>query len=112
MLVLRVESGLFFANADHIRTHVRGLVTDATRAVVLDAQTAPFIDVTATNMLTQLAGDLARRQVSLAIAHPVGQARDVLLRASDQAGATVATYPDIDQAVTAGFPRDGRPDES
>lgn len=101
VLVLRVESGLFFANADHVRACVRARVTGATRAVVLDAQSAPFIDVTATDMLTRLAGDLARRHVTLAIAHPIGQTRDVLRRGSDQAGVAVALYPDVDRAVAA-----------
>jgi high affinity sulfate transporter 1 len=101
VLVVRVESGLFFANADHIRETVRGLCTEATRVVVLDAQTAPFIDVTATDMLTQLARDLAHRRTTLAIAHPIGQTRDVLRRAADTAGTTITLYPHVDAAVAA-----------
>ncbi|MBJ7451866.1 MAG: SulP family inorganic anion transporter, partial [Blastococcus sp.] len=100
VVVLRVESGLFFANADAVRDHVRAQLTPATRAVVLDAQTAPFIDVTATDMLAQLAAVLARQDVTLAIAHPVGQVRDVLRRAAGSAGLTV--HPDVDAAVAAG----------
>ncbi|MBB3086034.1 SulP family inorganic anion transporter [Geodermatophilus sabuli] len=99
VLVLRVESGLFFANADHVRDHVRGLLTESTCAVVLDAQTAPFIDVTATGMLTQLAHDLTRRHVTLAFAHPIGQTRDVLRRAAASSGVTLSVYPDVDAAV-------------
>jgi SulP family sulfate permease len=101
VLVLRVESGLFFANADHVRDHIRRHLTEGTRAVVLDAQTAPFIDVTATSMLTQLAHDLSRQQVTLAIAHPLGQARDVLRTAADTAGVPLTLHSDIDAAVTA-----------
>jgi sulfate permease, SulP family len=99
VLVVRVEAGLFFANADHVRATVLGLFEQATRAVVLDARTAPYIDVTATDMLTQLAHDLARRHTTLAIAHPNGQTRDVLRRAADTAGATITLYPDVDAAV-------------
>jgi sulfate permease, SulP family len=101
VLVLRVESGLFFANADHVRDHVRSQVDDPVRLVVLDAQTAPFIDVTATDVLVQLAHDLARRHVTLAVAHPVGQIRDVLRRAGDTAGVAVTMFPDVDTAVEA-----------
>ncbi|GAB3304291.1 SulP family inorganic anion transporter [Geodermatophilus aquaeductus] len=101
ILVLRVESGLFFANADHVRDHVRSRLTDDTRAVVLDAQTAPFIDVTAAGMLTQLAHDLARAHVTLAIAHPLGQTRDVLRRAASSTAATLSVHPDVDAAVRA-----------
>jgi sulfate permease, SulP family len=100
VVVVRVEAGLFFANAEHIRQTVRGLCTASTRAVVLDAETAPYIDVTATDMLTQLAHDLARRNATLAIAHPIGQTRDVLRRAADAAGTSIAVYPDVDSAVT------------
>ncbi|CCH89351.1 Sulfate transporter [Modestobacter italicus] len=109
VLVVRVESGLFFANADHVRATVRGLCTPSTRAVVLDAQTASFIDVTATDVLTQLAQDLARRHVTLAIAHPIGQTRDVLRRAAASTGVTLDSHPDVDAAVAA---LRGQPDDA
>ena len=52
VVVLRVEGGLFFANADtsaaHRPTRAR---RDGVHAVVLDAETIPFIDVTAAQML-------------------------------------------------------------
>lgn len=109
VVVLRVESGLFFANADAVRDHVRAQLTPATRAVVLDAQTAPFIDVTATDMLTQLAAVLARQDVSLTLAHPVGQIRDVLRRA---AGPGLTVHPDVDAAVAAALLPQTRTDPS
>jgi high affinity sulfate transporter 1 len=99
MVVLRVESGLFFANADHVRAAIRSHAAPPTRAVVVDAQTAPFIDVTATEMLTQAARDLARANVVLALAHPVGQTRDVLRRAAGENGTVIAVHPTIDAAV-------------
>jgi MFS superfamily sulfate permease-like transporter len=58
--VLRVESGLFFANAEHVRATIRQHVDDDTRAVVLDAETMPFVDVSAARMLEELADDLRR----------------------------------------------------
>ena len=46
--VLRVESGVFFANADHVRAAIDdAAIADGTRAVVLDCETMPFLDVTA-----------------------------------------------------------------
>ena len=40
--VVRVEAGLFFANADHVRTRIRRIAESADpRAVVLDAETTP-----------------------------------------------------------------------
>jgi sulfate permease, SulP family len=38
VVVVRVESGLYFANADHVRARVRALVTPQTRSVVLDGR--------------------------------------------------------------------------
>ena len=99
VVVLRVEAGLYFANADHVRAAVRSAASDATVGVVVDAQTAPYVDVTATEMLAQVARDLARNHVRLGVAHPIGQTRDVLRRAADQHGATITVYPTIDEAV-------------
>ena len=58
-VVVRVESGLFFANSDHVRERIEWLRTPETRIVVLDAETSPFIDITAAEMLAQLAADVA-----------------------------------------------------
>lgn len=100
VLVLRVESGLFFANADTIRAAVLGALTPDTTAVVLDCESAPVIDVSAAEMLTQLATDLGRRGVRLTLAKSVGQVRDVLRAtgALDELGESFAT---IDDAMVA-----------
>src|SRR5579871_681357 len=68
ILVLRPESGLFFANAEAVKAAVRGRLTDDTRAVVLDAETMPTIDVSAVTMLVEFAGDLDRRGLQLVLA--------------------------------------------
>ena len=75
IVVVRVESGLFFANADHVRDQIRERITPATIAVILDAETTPAIDVTATDMLATLAAELRRRDISLLVAHGIGQIR-------------------------------------
>ncbi|MFL6223888.1 MAG: sodium-independent anion transporter [Actinomycetes bacterium] len=60
--LLRVEGGLFFANADTVRAAVRAhAAAQGTRVVVLDAETAPYIDVSAAHMLVQLTADLRRQ---------------------------------------------------
>jgi SulP family sulfate permease len=99
--LLRVEGGLFFANADTVRDAVRAhAAAPGTRAVVLDAETAPFIDVSAARMLIQLTGDLRREGVELVIARDVGQVRDVLRRAETDATLPRA-YPSVRAAVEA-----------
>jgi high affinity sulfate transporter 1 len=98
VLVVRVEAGLYFANADYVRTRIEDLCTDRTRLVVLDAETSPFIDVSAAQMLIQLADTLQRRRIGLRVARDIGQFRDTLGQtdAGDQA---IAVYPTVRDAI-------------
>ncbi len=77
--VLRIESSLYFANADAIRTRIMGAAeAEGITAVILDAETIPFIDVTAARMLATLAEDLAQRDVEMLLARDIGQVCDIL----------------------------------
>jgi MFS superfamily sulfate permease-like transporter len=92
--VLRPESGLYFANADAVRDAVRrAAAADCVRGVVLDAETMPFVDVTAARALIELRDDLAGEGVRLVIARDVGQVRDVLRRAGERDDAVHRTLP-------------------
>jgi SulP family sulfate permease len=96
--VLRVESGLYFANADHVRaTILTAAAAAGTRAVVLDCETVPFVDVTAGRMLDELTAELRGRGVRLVIARDVGQVRDVLATASE--AVVPEQYPSVREAV-------------
>jgi high affinity sulfate transporter 1 len=108
VVLLRVEGGLFFANADHIRNAVRRAAVDGTRVVVIDAESVPFIDVTAAEMLDTLADGLQTSGVALAVAHEIGQVRDVVRTATDR-DAPVRVFPTLQAAVawaTAPAPAD------
>ena len=98
--ILRAESGLFFANADHVRVMINEAATaEGVHAVVLDGETVPFVDVTAARMLDELTADLHRRGVRLVIARDVGQVRDVLAQSG---GAAAPEYfPSVRAAVDA-----------
>ncbi|HZN70418.1 MAG TPA: SulP family inorganic anion transporter [Micromonosporaceae bacterium] len=101
IVVVRVEGGLFFANADHVRARIRDLArADGVHAIVLDAETVPFVDVTAVQMLVELSGGLRRDGVELLLAHDIGQVRDVLDRAEPRDRA-IRLYPDVRTAVAA-----------
>lgn len=108
IVVVRVESGLFFANADHVRVRLRGEVDETCQTLVLDAQTTPFIDITAAHMLDELTVSLARDGVRLAIAGDIGQVRDVIRGAAEEGSATPTLYRTVDDAIAAAT----RPDES
>ena len=86
------------------------------RAIVLDAETIPFIDVTASNMLVELAEDLERSNVQFVVARSIGAVRDVLASSEPEAPPW-RSYPDVGAAVDAvtagdgldGSSRDGAP---
>ncbi len=97
LLVVRVESGLFFANADYVRERIEQLCTDRTRLVVLDAETSPTIDVSAAAMLTELRAGLARRRIDFRVARSIGQFGDEL--GSATGNQAIPVYPTISAAI-------------
>jgi len=99
VLVVRVESGLFFANADTVRTTIRALAeAERPRTVVLDAGTVPFLDSAAAEMLVTLRTDLSRLGADLVLARDLGQVRDELRAVVDR-DERPAVYPDVDAAI-------------
>jgi sulfate permease, SulP family len=101
IVVLRLESGLFFANADAVRDVIRAHAAEpGIRAVVLDAETIPYVDVTAARMLLQLGLDLEREDVRLVMARDIGQVRDVLRRTEEER-LPLSAYPTVREAIAA-----------
>jgi len=99
--IVRVEAGLFFANADAVRAGIRARAAEpGVRAIVLDAESTPFIDVTASNMLVELARDFERSNVQFVVARSIGGVRDVLDRSEPEAPPW-HSYPDVGAAVEA-----------
>jgi SulP family sulfate permease len=99
VVVLRVESGLFFANADWVRARIgEAAAREGVKAVVIDAETVAFIDVSAVRTLDELAEDLRRDGVELVLARDVGQVRDVLRTAVAEESLT-RVYPSVRAAV-------------
>lgn len=102
--VLRVESGLFFANADYVRDAIESAAERAgTRAVVLDCESTPSVDVTTARMLNQLTADLRRRGVQLVLAGEIGQVRDMLTAVSEP-GQTLDYHRRVAEAVRSAQP--------
>jgi high affinity sulfate transporter 1 len=101
VVVVRPETGLFFANAEAVATRIRAEVAGReAHAVVLDAETVPSIDISAVRVIDGLADDLERAGVRFAIARDVGQVRDLM--ASTARPATVRRlFPTVRAAVAA-----------
>ncbi|KES09140.1 sulfate transporter [Streptomyces toyocaensis] len=101
VVVLRVEAGIYFANADRIRSTVRrGAARTGVTAVVIDGETVPFVDVSAVRMLDDLAEELDSLGVRLLLARDVGQVRDVL-RTAEARKQLRRVYPTVRAAVDA-----------
>jgi sulfate permease, SulP family len=99
VVVLRIESSLYFANADAVRGRIlQAAEAEGIKTVVLDAETIPFIDVTAARMLATLADTLQRQDVDLLLARSIGQVRDVLRSVIDDPDIT-HFYPTVQAAV-------------
>ncbi len=99
--VVRVESGLFFANAEAVRAALRrAAAREGVHGLVLDAESVAFVDVTAVRMLEELAADLSAVGVQLALAHDIGQVRDMVNRGIRDEGA-IDVYRSVQDAVDA-----------
>jgi high affinity sulfate transporter 1 len=100
IVVLRPEGGMFFANAEVIARHVTDAINESTIGVVVDAESMPFIDLTAANELHKLGIELSRRGITLAIARSIGQARDIYAAAQPEHD-QLYRYDTVEQAVHA-----------
>ena len=101
IVVLRIESGLYFANAENVRSRILDAAgAEGVRAVIIDAETIPFVDITAARMLVAAHDELGVNGVRLVLARDVGQVRD-LLGCITRDGDLTASYPTIDAAVEA-----------
>ena len=100
VVIQRVESGLFFGNAQRVRETLRHVAhRKGVYAIVLDAATVPYIDVTAADMLAQTADDLYDRGVSLYVAGQIGEVRDVIRETGT--APKLKAYRDLQSAVDA-----------
>jgi len=101
--ILRVESPLFFANADAVRDRIRAHAADEhIKAVVIDAETVPTIDVTAGHMLIELGHELQAQGKRLLLARVIGQVREAIDHTgSGSAPSGIENYPTVRAAIAA-----------
>ena len=100
-VVLRIEGSLYFANAENVRARIVDAAgAEGVGAVILDAETIPFVDVTAARMLVAAHDELQANGVRLVLARAVGQVRDILGCITDDGDLTRA-YATIAAALEA-----------
>jgi SulP family sulfate permease len=101
VVILRIESALFFGNADGVGAWIRAQArAPGVTTVVLDAESIPFVDFTAITALRNTAQDLEGSGVHLVIAHDIGQVRD-LFEAAGAQEILEHLYPSVQAAVDA-----------
>jgi high affinity sulfate transporter 1 len=101
IVILRIESGLYFANAETVRSRIIDAGTeDGVHGVVVDAESTPFIDISGARMLVSAHEELRADGVRLVLARAVGQVRDVVGCITDDRDLT-EPYATIDGAVRA-----------
>jgi high affinity sulfate transporter 1 len=86
LVILRLEAGLFYANANEIRRAVEAEVEKrepTPKGLLLDLGATGFIDLTSIDMLVDLVRELNRQSIVVILARVVGQVRDQM----EQAGA-------------------------
>ena len=81
VLVLRVESGLFYFNVAHVRDQVRRCVAsagDGLRLVIWDLSSSPYVDIAGARMLGELQRELAGQGARLRLIDARAQVRDLI----------------------------------
>jgi len=101
VLIVRPNAILFFANANRVLNHVRGLLSSAesaTRAVILDLEATPEIDITSVEMLAQMNEELMTAGTTLYLVRVPNRVADLLGRSGllqklkgEQIAADIAT---------------------
>ncbi len=101
VVIVRLEGALFFANAEGVADAILEHAEESgVRAVILDAESMPFVDISAVRMLMNTYTTLDGSGVRLVIAHDIGQVRD-LLRVGDAQRLSEVVYPTVQAAVAA-----------
>jgi MFS superfamily sulfate permease-like transporter len=80
VLILRVEAGLFYFNAQNVKKEVleRVYKHGAVELVVIDLSTSANIDLAGVRMLSELDEQVIKAKASLALAEVHGEVRDLL----------------------------------
>jgi SulP family sulfate permease len=98
LAIIRIEAGLFFANAETIREEVERIASvDEVHGVLIDAEAIPFVDVSAAEMLDSLSITMQREGKQLLLAHETGQVKELVSLAA--AGAPLESFGSIEEAV-------------
>ena len=103
-LILRVESGLFYFNVDHVRAHARRYIAevgDDLRVVIWDLSSSPYVDIAGARMLGEIQRELATRDVKLRLVQGRATVRDLVRAELGTSVGEVTRRISIDDAIKA-----------
>ncbi len=101
VVIVRLDGALFFANAEGVAASIRDKAkVSGVQAIILDAGSIPFVDISAVRVLANTTRDLDGSGVRLVIAHDIGQVRD-FIRVGDAHRLSDVVYPTVQEAVDA-----------
>lgn len=101
-LILRVEAGLFYFNAAHVRDRIRELLAasgDGLRVVVWDLSTSPAADIAGVRLIGEIQREAAARGASLRVVDARAAVRDLIRKAVGESVGEVSRRLSIDDAL-------------
>jgi sulfate permease, SulP family len=107
-LILRVEAGLFYFNAGHVRDQVRSLLAasgDGLRVVVWDLSTSPNIDLAGAGLIGDLQREVAARGAALRVVDAHSSVRDLIRKVVGTSVGEVSRRLSIEDALAETAPR-------
>ncbi len=105
VLILRVEAGLFYFNAGHVRDEVRRLLAasgDGLRLVVWDLSTSPNVDIAGVRLIRDVLREVTARGATLRVVDAHSAARDLIRREVGTSVGEVSRRISIDDALAEG----------
>lgn len=105
VLIVRVESGLFYFNVSHVRDQIRdhlGTIGDNLRLVIWDLSTSPYVDISGARLIDQMQRELAANGITLRIVEARSSVRDLIRSEVGASVGEISRRISIDDAVTGG----------
>jgi MFS superfamily sulfate permease-like transporter len=102
VLILRVESGLFYFNVDHVRANARRYIAEAREAlrlVIWDLSSSPYVDIAGARTLGEIQRELAARGAKLRLVEARASVRDLVRAELGTSVGEIARRISIDDTI-------------
>ena len=103
VLIVRVEGGLLYFNANHVRERLRTLVEaegESLRLVVWDLSASPYVDIAGARLLGEVQRDLAARGVVLRAVEAHATVRELVRKEIGSSLGEISRRISVDDVVT------------